>query len=58
MLMAAEDINYRNSIELKLEGIAKGVGVEFKDTNRGRRQSNSFRAQMKEKQRKNRKRLK
>ena len=43
--MAAEDI------DLKLTGIAKGVGVEFNDNN-SRRQSNNFREQMKEKQRK------
>ena len=30
MLMAVEDINYKNMIDVKLEGIAKGVGVEFK----------------------------
>lgn len=29
-LMAAQDISYKDSIEVKLEGIAKGVGVEFK----------------------------
>ena len=29
-LMSAEDINYQNSIEHKLIGIAKGVGIEFK----------------------------
>ena len=49
--MAAEDINYMNMIDLKLTGIAKGVGVEFNDNN-SLRQSNNFREQMKEKQRK------
>ena len=49
--MVAEDINYMNMIDLKLTGIAKGVGVEFNDNN-SRRQSNNFREQMKEKQRK------
>jgi len=52
--MAAEDINYRMSIEQKLVGIAKGVGIEFKEDTDSRRQSNSFREQMKEKQRKRR----
>lgn len=53
-LMSAEDINYKHSIELILTGIAKGVGVEIKSNNSSRRQSNSFREQMKEKQRKRR----
>ena len=52
-LMAVEDINYHNSIEAILTGIAKGVGVEITGTGSERRQSNSFREQMKEKQRKN-----
>jgi hypothetical protein len=30
MLMAAEDISYREIIDSKLDGIAKGLGVEFK----------------------------
>ncbi len=30
MLMAVEDLNYMNMIDVRLEGIAKGVGVEFK----------------------------
>ena len=51
-IMAVEDLNYRNSIESKLIGIAKGVGVEFRDDSRSRRQSSSFRERMKEKQRK------
>lgn len=50
--MSAEDINYQNSIEHKLIGIAKGVGIEFKDSSNSRRQSNDFRSRMKEKQRK------
>jgi hypothetical protein len=29
-LMAAQDIAYKDNIDVKLEGIAKGVGVEFK----------------------------
>ena len=49
-LMAAEDINFMNSIENKLIGIAKGVGITFESTN-SRRQSSSFRDKMKEKQR-------
>ena len=53
--MAAEDINYRNSIEHKLIGIAKGVGIEFKEDTQSRRQSNSFREQMKQKQKERRK---
>ena len=53
-LMAAEDINYRNSIETRLTGIAKGVGVEFSNSNSSeRRSSNSFRERIKERQRKN-----
>ena len=53
MLMSVEDINYNNSIENKLVGIAKGVGVEFKDNTSDRRGSNSFRERIKERQRKN-----
>ena len=49
-LMAAEDINYRNNIEHKLIGIAKGVGVSFESTG-SRRQSDNFRESMKAKQR-------
>ena len=30
MLMAGKDIEYKNRIDVKLTGIAKGVGVEFK----------------------------
>ena len=51
--MAAEDINYQETIDIKLTGIAKGVGIEFKGDTGNRRQSNNFREQMKEKQRKN-----
>ena len=50
--MATNDINYMNTINLKLNGIAKGLGVEFKgETNR---QSQGFREQMKQKQRERR----
>lgn len=34
MLMAAQDLNYRNAIDTKLTGIAKGVGIEFKEQKR------------------------
>ena len=51
-LMAVEDINYTNSIEHKLIGIAKGLGVNFESTG-SNRQSNNFRETMKEKQRQN-----
>ena len=50
--MSVEDINYKNTIEGILTGIAKGVGVEIKGNTNERRQSNSFREQMKQKQRK------
>ena len=50
-IMAAEDINFMNSIENKLIGIAKGVGITFESTG-SRRQSDNFREMMKEKQRK------
>lgn len=50
MLMAADDINYQNTIDLKLSGIAKGLGIEFKGDMSSNRQSNSFREQMKQKQ--------
>lgn len=53
-LMSVEDINYRNSIENILIGIAKGVGIEIKSNNSSRRTSNSFREQMKQKQKRNR----
>lgn len=49
--MAVEDINYRNGIEQKLIGIAKGVGIEFKESSSGRRETQSFRGRLKEKQR-------
>jgi hypothetical protein len=29
-LMSAKDISYRDNIDVKLTGIAKGLGVEFK----------------------------
>ena len=54
-LMAAEDINYMNSIENKLIGIAKGVGISFESNTGSRRQSDNFREQMKQKQRDRRK---
>lgn len=54
-LMAAEDINYRNSIETRLTGIAKGVGVEFSNSSSSeRRSSNSFRERIKRRQERNR----
>ena len=52
-LMSVEDINYRNSIENILIRIAKGVGIEIKQNNSSRRTSNSFREQMKQKQKRN-----
>ena len=52
-LMSVEDINYRNSIENILIGIAKGVGIEIKSNNSFRKTSNSFREQMKQKQKRN-----
>lgn len=30
ILMAGKDIEYKENLDLKLTGIAKGVGVEFK----------------------------
>ena len=51
-LMAVEDINYENSIENKLIGIAKGVGISFESNTTDRRESNNFRERMKAKQRK------
>ena len=48
--MAAEDINYMNTIDTKLTGIAKGVGIEFKGDLGSNRSSNNFREQMKQKQ--------
>ena len=51
--MAATDVNYKLNIENKLIGIAKGVGIEFKDNTQSLRQSNSFREQMKQKQKMN-----
>lgn len=57
--MSAEDINYRNSIEGRLIGIAKGVGIEFKDNGRNdRRESDSFRERMKQRQQKYREKMK
>lgn len=51
--MAVTDVNYKLNIENKLIGIAKGVGIEFKDNTQSLRQSNSFREQMKQKQKQN-----
>ena len=51
--MAVNDVNYKLNIENKLIGIAKGVGIEFKDNTQSLRQSNSFREQMKQKQKQN-----
>ena len=34
MMMAVKDLNYMDTIDVKLEGIAKGVGVEFKNKRR------------------------
>ena len=51
--MAVTDVNYKLNIENKLIGIAKGVGIEFKDNTQSLRQSNSFRKQMKQKQKRN-----
>ena len=53
-LMAVTDVNYKLNIENKLIGIAKGVGIEFKDNTQSLRQSNSFREQMKQKQKERR----
>lgn len=30
MLMAGYDLGFKENLDVKLEGIAKGVGVEFK----------------------------
>lgn len=49
--MAAGDINYKNTINFKLTGIAKGVGIGFKDDPTDKH--SNFREQMKEKQRRN-----
>ena len=54
-LMAGNDVNYKLNIEQKLIGIAKGVGIEFKNDTQGLRQSNSFREEMKQKQKERRK---
>lgn len=53
--MAVNDIQYKLSIENKLIGIAKGVGVEFKNDSSSVRESMGFREQMKRKQEENRK---
>jgi len=54
-LMAVKDIQYKLNIEQKLIGIAKGVGVEFKEDTQSLRHSQSFRETMKQKQRNRRK---
>lgn len=53
--MAANDLNYKRSIENKLIGIAKGVGIEFKESTDSLRKSNNFRERMKRKQKERRK---
>jgi hypothetical protein len=30
MMMASKDLVFKENIDIKLEGIAKGVGIEFK----------------------------
>ena len=30
MIMASQDLGYKDTIDVKLTGIAKGVGIEFK----------------------------
>ena len=56
--MAVSSVQYRMNIESYLIGIGKGVGVEFKDDTHSLRQSNSFREQMKQKQRMNKEKRK
>jgi hypothetical protein len=51
--MAVQDIQYKLNIEQYLIGIAKGVGVEVKESSTSLRESNSFREQMKQKQKLN-----
>ena len=57
-MMSVEDINYRNSIENILIGIAKGVGVEIKQTTSSNRESGNFRERMKQRQKNNKERMK
>lgn len=57
-MMSVEDINYRNSIENILTGIAKGVGVEIKNTTSSNRESGNFRERIKQRQKKNKERMK
>lgn len=57
-MMSVEDINYRNSIENILTGIAKGVGVEIKSTTSSNRESGNFRERIKQRQKKNKERMK
>lgn len=58
-LMAIDDINYQNSIEHKLIGIAKGVGIEFKNnaSRSSRNESQGFHDKMKKRQEKYRQKL-
>ena len=56
--MSVEDINYRNSIETILTGIAKGVGIEIKHNTNSRRQTEDFREKLKKRQRKNKEKMK
>ena len=57
-MMSVEDINYRNSIENILTGIAKGVGVEIKQTTSSNRESGNFRERIKQRQKNNKERMK
>lgn len=56
-LMAVQDLNYKNSIENKLIGIAKGVGIEFKQDTTSLRRSQGFREKMKQKQKRRRNKI-
>ena len=51
--MAAQDIQYKLNIEQYLIGIARGVGVKIEESSTSLRESNSFREQMKRKQKLN-----
>ena len=50
--MSVEDINYRRMLEAKLNGIAKGLGITFTENSTDKRNNDSFREKMKERQRK------
>ena len=52
--MGGIDVQYKLNIENKLIGIAKGVGIEFQENTQSLRQSQSFREQMKQKQKERR----